>query len=656
MNKIFSLFTMALLSVMALTLGSCTEEYEYSGAKAEGQQVYFSNALGSTVNLSNTESSYALTLNRIDTSEELTVNLTLSDESGIYSIPSSVTFAQGDSAVRFNLSYDPAKLEYDVFNSVTIAIADADYTTPYGNSSYSFSAGMPSPYVSIGVGRFADNYLVSGRYAEVEIMQNQNNPNEFRIMHPYDEIAEFLGSTDGGGMPTYPDQYPEYLQVYVLQPGDQYPNGTAVTGEGMVYFDEASVGVDIFGLGYPAEIWHPSLLSVGGVPGDVTHNLVTEWQDNGLPGQIQLAPFYIVPQTMQGNSQASNDDVVVITFPGFDPKDYTVEVSYLGAFSSADGDSYAMGNVILGEDIEEAKVAVVEGNDVNAALAQVVSGAVETVTVTESGEVRVPCKYSGACTMVAIGYAEGEMQAYDAATFDFVLGPSQWTSIGTGLYTDYIVVNNFSPDGENPFDPIQYKVEVQENTSTPGVYRILTPYAPDVYGYGDGFGYDDSQNYNIIINASDPDAVYIQTQPTGIDLGAQYGGMLYMLTYGGMVLDSGMDFETAKANGYINGTLKDGVVSFAAGELFFTTAADLSDPQGSIYYANKNNAVNVLTLPSAVTAQAKVKAAKSVKAVKGMKFAKSKMSRNNVSKLNKNRNFMSVKSFQLNSNVKLNRK
>ena len=151
---------MALLSVMALTLGSCTEEYEYSGAKAEGQQVYFSNALGSTVNLSNTESSYALTLNRIDTSEELTVNLTLSDESGIYSIPSSVTFAQGDSAVQFNLSYDPAKLVYDVFNSVTIAIADADYTTPYGNSSYTFSAGMPSPYVSLGMGTFADNLLV----------------------------------------------------------------------------------------------------------------------------------------------------------------------------------------------------------------------------------------------------------------------------------------------------------------------------------------------------------------------------------------------------------------------------------------------------------------------------------------------------------------
>lgn len=649
MNKIFSLFTMALLSVMALTLGSCTEEYEYSGAKAEGQQVYFSNALGSTVNLSNTESSYALTLNRIDTSSELTVNLTLSDESGIYSIPPSVTFAQGDSAVQFNLSYDPAKLEYDVFNSVTIAIADADYTTPYGNSSYTFSAGMPSPYVSIGVGRFADNYLVSG-YAEVEIMQNQNNPNEFRIMHPYDEIAEFLGSTDGGGMPTYPDQYPEYLQVYVLQPGDQYPNGTAVTGEGMVYFDEASVGVDIFGLGYPAEIWHPSLLSVGGVPGDVTHNLVTEWQDNGLPGQIQLAPFYIVPQTMQGNSQASNDDVVVITFPGFDPKDYTVEVSYLGAFSSADGDSYAMGNVTLGEDIEEAKVAVVEGNDANAALAQVISGAVETVTVTESGEVRVPCKYSGACTMVAIGYAEGEMQAYDAATFDFVLGPSQWTSIGTGLYTDYILCNFLTDKttGE-PAPAIEYPVTVQESNTTPGVYRLLSPYDPEVNPYGGYFDYDSSSSYNIIINASDPDAVYMQMQPTGISAGQN--GEVYILSNGGYEIDLGGSFDDLKAKGMLKGSLKDGIITFDADELLFALTGT-----GKIYYAAEG-ATPILKLPSATSSQAIAKAAKTRSNTRMVVKSNPKLSKSSSLKAKKKSVAKrKIATYQLNQNVKLNRK
>ena len=34
-----------------------------------------------------------------------------------------------------------------------------------------------------------------------------------------------------------------------------------------------------------------------------------------------------------------------------------------------------------------------------------------------------------------------------------------------------------------------------------------------------GYGYDESQDYNLIIDAHDPDAVYIQAQPIGIDGG-----------------------------------------------------------------------------------------------------------------------------------------
>lgn len=161
MKKIHNLFTTLLLAATALALGSCTDEYEYTAATVEGQQVYFSNTLASTQNISDTESSFNISLNRIKTDGELTVNLTLDDASGIYSIPSSVSFADGEDEVSIPVSYDPTKLEYDVFNDVTIAIADVDYTTPYGNSSYSFSAGMPSPYVSIGTGKFSDTYFGS---------------------------------------------------------------------------------------------------------------------------------------------------------------------------------------------------------------------------------------------------------------------------------------------------------------------------------------------------------------------------------------------------------------------------------------------------------------------------------------------------------------
>ena len=652
MNKIFSLFTMALLSVMALTLGSCTEEYEYSAAKVEGQQVYFSNALGSTLNLSNTESSYALTLNRVDTSSELTVNLTLSDESGIYSIPSSVTFAQGDSAVQFNLSYDPTKLEYDVFNDVTIAIADADYTTPYGNSAYTFSAGMPSPYVLLGTGTFADNNLGLSGYAEVEIYQNQNNPNEIRVMHPYDDYVEYFTEK---GEKTFPDLVPEYLQLYIMNKGDMFPSGATATEDGLVYFDQAYIGFILFSDSENCtQILHPSMLS--GLP--VEYNRVLDWQDDGTPGQIQLAPYYmdhIEGNSVYGQSLAAQNGGIIITFPGFDPKDYTVEVSYLGAFSSADGDSYAMGNVTLGEDIEEAKVAVVEGNDVNTALAQILAGTVETTTITESGEVRIPCKYSGACTMIAIGYAEGEMQAYSAAAFDFTLGPSDWTTIGTGLYTDHIFCLNLvnSSTGE-PAPPVQYPVQVQESNTTPGVYRILKPYAPDVYGYAGDFGYDTSKNYNIIINASDPDYVYISGQAIGI---SDQGDAMMICTVGGLNYDllypqyGEATFNLLKQKGIIKGTLKDGVISFPEGELLYSFASIYQD--GMAGKANEIEATDVLVLPEAVTESIKARAM-SRKANGHFVRKGHNALKNNIGRTKKT--FAPMKTYQLNSNVKLNRK
>lgn len=648
MNKIHNLFTTLLLAVTALTLGSCTDEYEYTAATVEGQQVYFSNTLASTQNLSDAESSFNVSLNRIMTDGELTVNLTLDDASGIYSIPSSVSFADGEDEVSIPVSYDPTKLEYDVFNDVTIAIADVDYTTPYGNSSYSFSAGMPSPYVLLGTGRFEDNNVASG-YSEVEIYQNKNNPNEIRIMHPYDEIAEYLGST---GYQTYPELYPEYLQLCIMKNGETFPSGAAVTADDLVYFEQSYIGFALFSNSTNCtQILHPSLLS--GLP--VEYNRVLAWQEDGTPGQIQLAPYYMdhmEGSSVYGTSMANLDGGIIITFPGYNPKDYSVSVSYLGAFSSADGESFAMGNVTLGADIEEAKVAVVEGNDVNAALSQIMSGAVETTTVTESGEVRIPCKYSGTCTMLAIGYAEGEMQAYNAATFEFTLGPSEWTSIGTGLYTDYILCT-FLSDSETgaPAPAINYPVTVQESTTTPGVYRLLSPYDPEVNPYGSYFSYDASSSYNIIINASDPDAVYMQMQPTGVTAG-QYGD-IYIMSYGGYEIDMGNSFADLKALGMIKGHLKDGVISFDGQELCYALTGT-----GGMYYVSEEE-TPLLTLPSAVSAQAKAKAAKAAKAYgnrmtikanpkllasSSLKAKKMEMSRKN------------AKAFQLNKNVKLNRK
>lgn len=613
MNKIFQYCSVLLFSVLTLALGSCTEEYEYSAAKVEGEQVYFSNALPSQQELSNKVSSFTVHLNRIVTDDELTVNISMTDESSLFTAPSSVTFAQGDSTVDITINYDPTKLEYDQFHTVTLTIADADYTTPYGLSSYTFSAGMSSPYVSLGKGKFRDEYFAEGyledEYSEVEIMQNQNDPNVFRVMHPYDKLAE-SGIYNLSGEPS------EYLEFQVLQPGEGFA-GQTVSQSGLVYFEPTQTSIMDDTYGEPIEIIHPAHFTDYQTEQYWTYSRVTNWQsDNGLPGTVQLAPMYYM-EGVGGYDYTQQGNMVTIIFPNYDPKDYTVAVDYVGAMVGADEINYVMGHVNLGADVDEAKIAVVEGNDANVALNKVLSGAVESTTVTGSGEFRLPCTYSGNCTLVAIAYAGGEMMNFATKAFNYSLTAGEWKSLGTGLYTDHVFCLFLKDQQGNVAPPVTYPVEVQENTKTPGVYRVMTPYAPDVYGYEGDFGYDDSKKYNITIDAHDPDHVMITGQPLGF-----YDGddALLIATIGGLNYDYALPqygdetFDMLKDAGYINGTLKNGTITFPAGELLYSFTSYYS--QGKARVVNDKEATTVLVLPDAVSAPAKAKAMKAKAAAK----------------------------------------
>lgn len=625
MNKIFNHFTMLLLSVMALTLGSCTEEYDYVGEKAKGQQVYFSNTLSSSVEITSDGAHFLVPINRVSTDEALTVNLASTDESGVLTIPQTVTFDAGQSETNITIDYDASRLTAETHYSVTLSIADEDYTTPYGESSYTFDIVLSPPSTSIGMGTFTDE--LTGVYnVPVEIRQIDTNPNQFRIMYPYANISETAS---------------EYLQFTVLHAGDLLPSGETVQEDGLVYFDQLSVGVDLFNGGYPdSQLWHPSLL----VGMDISHNRVLAYQDNGLPGAVQLAPYlcaYTSGSSVYGQSFADVDGVITITFPDYvyDPKDYSVDVTYLGAFVSQDGNNYVMGNVTMGADVNEVHVGVVEGGDEANALNEALLGNVETTTVTENGDIRIQCDYSGECTLVALAYAYDEngeltVQNYATKVFNFSIAPSEWTSLGTGLYTDYVLYNFLTDENDNPVPPVRYPVEVQESKTTKGLYRIINPYAPGIYGYSGDLGFDESRNYNIIIDAHDPDAVMIQGQPIGF---YDQNDAIMIATLGGINYDyyypqyGDMTFALLKSEGIINGTLKDGVITFAPGELLLSYASIYSDAMA--VPVNEGVAVDVLILPEAVSAQAKAEAMKSMAAakqvkckVKGSSINKSKLS------------------------------
>lgn len=485
MNRIFNYCAMTLLSAAALTMGSCTEEYEYDPAGAvAGAQVYFSSELETTVNLEPGATSFTVPVSRVKTDDALTVNLTLTtadEDKDLFSMPGQVSFAEGESTAEVTVDLNPEiELEYDDFKEVSISVTDADYTTPYGQSVYTFSVGIPAPYKSLGTGHFSDTQLITG-YVDVEIMQNEIDPNQFRIMNPYKEIAEMY---EDKGYEVYPTD--DYLEVTIMQPGNSL-SGVTITQSDLVYFSPTPVGIDMMGQGNVTEIWHPVHFGGNYATEEAwTYSRVLAYQENGLPGEIQLAPFYYDPVSGYGNpSTTSQDGVIDIVFPGYEITDYSISLSYSGALISAEEESFALGKVTLGADVAEAKVAVVEGDNADNALNQVLGGAVETVSVKESGDVRVPCNYSGTCTMIAVAYDyEGTLQNYATTTFDFALTPGEWKGIGTGLYTDYAFAPMFLGDQNgNPAPAPTYEVQIQENVNTPGVYRVINPYHPDNYYY-----------------------------------------------------------------------------------------------------------------------------------------------------------------------------
>lgn len=533
-------------SVMLMLIGlvafsACSDDdTNYQWATASGEQVYFSNALPSKTDLSFEESSFTIQVSRVKTDEAITVPLSLEEATGVFTAPSSVSFAAGSKTADLVISYDPAKLEYDNYISGTLSISDKQYTTPYGSSAYTFSAGVPSPYVSIGTGTFIEDFYF-GFSAKVEIMQNQENPNVFRIYGAYDDV-------DGGTQS-------EYLELTVLHSG-QTLNDVPITIDGLVYWPAYNTGYHHSSYDADIKIYHPSAFSDYGAEENWVLSRVLAYQDDGVtPGQIQLAPCYYMDGVGGWASYSQNTEgMVIINFPGYTPLDFSLDLTYTGIFTSVSGEVFAAGELALGEDATNAKAVVVSASeDAEEVAAAIAAGTMEAVDVT-AGNINVPIAdgMTGKLQLVVAVLYEDEVKAVQSAVFEYYGGGSNpWVSLGIGLMTDNFVVTMYSPDGESVFEPLTYEVEIEENTDYPGLYRVVDAFAQTAEFLEVGF-----TSANLEVNAVDPEGVYIEAQATGVDDG---DGMVYIASYGGYALGS-YDFDTVKGAGYL-GTLKDGIIT-----------------------------------------------------------------------------------------------
>lgn len=506
MKLVSGLLALSMLAVSCdvAQLGQTSQPYERAIAP-DNNQVYFPADETEVGSLKDGQTSVTVNVYRVRTEGELTVNVTSVDVNKLFTIPQYVKFANGSDKAEFVIGVPFDKIVPETDYPVSLSLGPEE-ATPFGNSSTTVIIKY-SPWSewalykeepAKGIGDYTYSQMFSGVDSELEIYYSQSliNPTQYKfsIEHcMYDISLEFTYDAETG-ICHVPETYtgydhPSYGAVYCREANDYEMTSPADPS----YFD-AETGTFYLNL---------------------TYYVPAGYFGSGYE-TFQLAGFYI--------------------------PDYSVKVGYVGLFQDPSQNYSAVLAINKGEsgsspDIDSIKVAVGAGEDPTTVLAGILGGTLETVSVTESGEVRVPFPADaegGLFTAVAISMdKEGNYQEIAYVTFEaYFGGANPWQSIGFYNYTDDVVGPLFEED------PITYPVEVLVNDQRPGIFRMKNPYGAG-YPYNSPGDYLDEDVF-VDINAEDPEEVFIPEQYLGVDWG--YGEMIIGTSEAGTLQDSKITF------------------------------------------------------------------------------------------------------------------
>lgn len=179
--KNFKIFFIATVAVIAGVFSSCTDDENYkAGPGTDGAEVYFPENAATNYSISDDVTSIAVPLNRIAKDEALNVAILASDESGLFTVPSSVAFAAGSATTELQITFDRTKLEDGKEYPLSLLINDEVNTTPYGNSTLDIVV-MPWPWELVGTGLYREDYLgpLFGAVSpEIEVQIHKHKTNE----------------------------------------------------------------------------------------------------------------------------------------------------------------------------------------------------------------------------------------------------------------------------------------------------------------------------------------------------------------------------------------------------------------------------------------------------------------------------------------------
>ena len=165
---------------------------------------------------------------------------------------------------------------------------------------------------------------------------------------------------------------------------------------------------------------------------------------------------------------------------------------------------------------------------------------------------------------------------------------------GYAMYTDDLLTFY---TGEAP---LVYPVKLQERDDQKGIFRMVNAYGED-YPWNAPGEWDASKDYYIIINATDPEKVYIS--PSAVDMGLAWSyGEFYTLNLAGNYVElAEASTDAAKQKEYLDkaepyyGKYENGKITFPANS-FYMAMAGLKDGAWN-WYGNASGAFSLVINP-----------------------------------------------------------
>ena len=545
----------------------------------QGVGSYFPDSNESYI-LDREETSFTITVARASASSPSTTEIIVSDPSGLFGIPTSVTFAGESLTTDLVITYDPAQLEYDYKYNIDLLIEDGDI---YGNTNYSFSVTLPGPWKTLGKGLYTDElmigiYNVEQLTYDVTVEESELNPGLYRIVNPYG-VGVYPYTEAGDMIDGYGPQKPYYMYIHA-EKDDQ------------VYFESFSVhmiySTDVGELSFTCRA--AELLNAGntieaiakaGYCGNNRDGIIYLPTDTYFRGTLDYNDGWYGPMGTTGGR---------LVLPGVVLTDYSAEISYTGRFTDVNEQTVIMADVTLGDDVVSARVAAAQTTDVAALQEAIENDEIEYIEISQSGEVKIPVAESGRYTVMVVTYAKGEGQEVASTTVEISLGGNEWEKIGNAYILDGWMMSAGSL--KDNYDEYVWMCPIERSTKRAGIYRLVQPYGPD----SPMGNFALPGIYNIEINAEDPGNVFIEPQSTGN--GWYSNGVMIILSRG---------YITPNLKPEYRGVFEDGTFYFPAQTCLF--CFDKYDEEG--LYMTQNEGIFQIDYASGTAAK--------FKAIKGSK-------------------------------------